>query len=122
LLLKAALASEIALMVSCSLGTGGPIPAERWALFVTGGLAYGETEYEMMFSQPGANRFYTLSDSDTRLGWTIDGAVADAFDSNWIIKLEYLYIDLGTRKISTVDVDGILFHARWSYRADRAWL
>ena len=34
----------------------GVLPAERWLLYVMGGLAVGEAEYNMTFSQPGATR------------------------------------------------------------------
>jgi len=76
---------------------------------VTGGLAFGEAKYNMTFSQPGAVRLfnpYFLSDSVTRVGWTVGAGVETAFANNWSAKLEYLYVDLGTRSIDTLDVDG----------------
>ena len=100
-------------------GRLGFLPAERWLLYVTGGLAFGEAEYNMTFSQPGAVRLlnpYFLSDSVTRVGWTVGAGVETAFANNWSAKLEYLYVDLGTRSIDTVDVDGAPFHVEYTIR------
>jgi outer membrane immunogenic protein len=83
---------------------------------VTGGLAVGESKYEMSFSQPGAGRFYSLSSNETRVGWTVGGGIETAFANNWSAKLEYLYIDLGTHSIDTVDVDGAPFHVEHEVR------
>jgi outer membrane immunogenic protein len=100
-------------------GRLGVLPAERWLLYVTGGLAFGEAKYNMTFSQPGAVRLfnpYSLSDSVTRVGWTVGAGVETAFANNWSAKLEYLYVDLGTRSIDTFDVDGAPFHVEYKIR------
>jgi outer membrane immunogenic protein len=97
----------------------GVLPAERWLLYLTGGLAFGEAKYNMTFSQPGAVRLfnpYFLSDSVTRVGWTVGAGVESAFANNWSAKLEYLYVDLGTRSIDTLDVDGFPFHVEYKIR------
>ena len=97
----------------------GFLPAERWLLYVTGGLAVGEAEYNMTFSQPGAIRMfnpYSLSDRTTRAGWTVGGGVETALDNNWSARLEYLYVDLGTRSINTFDVDGAPFQVEYRIR------
>ena len=100
-------------------GRLGFLPAERWLLYVTGGLAVGETKYNMTFSQPAAVRPfnpYSLSDDVTRVGWTVGAGVETAFANNWSAKLEYLYVDLGTRSIDTFDVDGAPFHVEYRIR------
>lgn len=100
-------------------GRLGVLPAERWLLYVTGGLAFGEAKYNMTFSEPGAPRLfnpYSLSDSVTRVGWTVGAGVETAFANNWSAKLEYLYVDLGTRSIDTLDVDGAPFHVEYKIR------
>ena len=91
-------------------GRVGFLPAERWLVYATGGLAFGQSKYEMTFAQPGAGRFYSLSDKETKVGWTAGAGVETAFWQNWSAKLEYLYVDLGTHSIDTVDVDGVPFH------------
>jgi len=100
-------------------GRLGYVPVDRWLLYVTGGLAFGETKYNMTFSQPGAARLfnpYFLSDDATRVGWTVGAGVETAFANNWSVKLEYLYVDLGTRAINTFDVDGAPFHVEYKAR------
>lgn len=91
-------------------GRIGVLPAERWLVYATGGLAVGESEYKMTFSQPGAGRNYSLSSNETRVGWTVGAGIETAFADRWSAKLEYLYVDLGTHSIDTVDVDGAPFH------------
>ena len=83
---------------------------------MTGGLAVGESKYEMTFPQPGAGRFYSLSNNQTKVGWTAGAGVETAFANNWSAKLEYLYLDLGTHSIDTVDVDGVPFHVEHKVR------
>lgn len=85
-------------------------------LYVTGGLAVGEAKYDMTFSQPGAGRSYALSDSTTRVGFAVGGGFEKAIDNHWSVKAEYLYVDLGTRSIDTVDVDGAPFHVEYKIR------
>lgn len=97
-------------------GRVGFLPAETWLLYATGGLAVGELKYNMTFAQPGAGRFYSLSDNETRVGWTVGGGVEKSFAPRWSAKLEYLYVDLGTHSIDTVDVDGAPFHVEHKVR------
>jgi outer membrane immunogenic protein len=97
-------------------GRVGFLPAERWLIYATGGLAFGQSKYEMTFAQPGAGRFYALSDKETRVGWTAGAGVENAFWQNWSAKLEYLYVDLGTHSIDTVDVDRVPFHVEHKVR------
>jgi outer membrane immunogenic protein len=65
-------------------------------LYATGGLAYGEvdeTYTEGVVGGPSS----TLSFHSTRAGWTVgaggDGRIGQ---TNWTMKLEYLYMDLGS--------------------------
>jgi outer membrane immunogenic protein len=97
-------------------GRVGFLPAERWLVYATGGLAFGQSKYELTFAQPGAGRFFSLSDKETRVGWTAGAGVENAFWQNWSAKLEYLYVDLGTHAIDTVDVDGAPFHVEHKVR------
>jgi outer membrane immunogenic protein len=99
-------------------GRLGFLPAERWLVYVTGGLAVGESKYNMTFTQSvaGGCRCYSLSDDVTRAGWTAGGGVETALARNWTAKLEYLYVDLGTHSIDTVDVDGVPFHVEHKIR------
>jgi outer membrane immunogenic protein len=98
-------------------GRVGFLPAPQWLLYVTGGVAFGETRYTFNFSQPGAAAnfpptatTYALSDSQTRVGFTVGLGTEARIDANWSVKLEYLYVDLGKVSIDTVDIDGAPFH------------
>ena len=75
-------------------GRLGFTPADRWLLYVTGGLAYGEVSTSETLNVNGAN--VAFSTDRTKLGWTLGGGVEAALWGNWTGKLEYLYIDLGT--------------------------
>ncbi len=75
-------------------GRLGFTPADRWLLYVTGGLAYGEVTTSETLNVNGAN--VAFSTDRTKLGWTVGGGVEAALWGNWTGKLEYLYIDFGT--------------------------
>ena len=57
------------------------------SLYATGGLAYGG------FS--GGSPTLAYSFSSVKAGWTVGAGAEAALGSNWSIKLEYLYMDLG---------------------------
>jgi outer membrane immunogenic protein len=52
--------------------------------YITGGAAFGNVK---------ATRFGDAS--ETRIGWTVGGGLEYALFSNWSVKAEYLYVDLG---------------------------
>ena len=76
-------------------GRLGFTPADRWLVYATGGLAYGETKYNLNFAFPGSDDFHSISASNTSTGWTAGAGVEWAFWANWSVKAEYLYVDLG---------------------------
>ena len=57
----------------------------NWLPYITGGAAYGNVKASSPFGDA----------SKSRLGWTAGVGVEYAFWSNWSLKLEYLYVDLG---------------------------
>jgi outer membrane immunogenic protein len=69
-------------------GRVGFLPTERILLYATGGLAYGQ----LSASAP----LIPISWGSTRAGWTVGAGVEAAIDNNWSVKLEYLYMDLGS--------------------------
>ena len=96
-------------------------PAENWLLYVTGGLAVGESKYSFNFSQPGAAAVpapttYALSQSSTNVGYAVGAGGEVKLDRHWSVKAEYLYIDLGTRTINTTDIDGAPFSVSYRVR------
>jgi outer membrane immunogenic protein len=77
-------------------GRAGVTPLPEWLLYVTGGLAYGHVSSETRVLFSVGDDLYAGSRSTTRVGWTIGAGSEVAIASAWSIKLEYLYVDLGT--------------------------
>ena len=59
------------------------------------GLAYGEIK----------GQFFALDESKTHAGWTGGIGMEVGFTPNWSAKVEYLYMDLGSRAYSITGVD-----------------
>ncbi|SFK62308.1 outer membrane protein [Methylocapsa palsarum] len=82
------------------LGRLGWTPAERLLLYVTGGLAFGQSTSSFTltngFADPALSAY---AQSKRNVGWAVGGgfefALPDAW-SNWSVKVEYLYYDLGS--------------------------
>ena len=69
---------------------------DRWLVYGKGGVAWAHDKYDTNFyTFPG-----TASLSETRIGWTVGAGVEYAFAPNWSTKLEYNYMDFGTRNVS----------------------
>jgi outer membrane immunogenic protein len=69
-------------------GRVGFLPTQKVLLYATGGLAYGQVSA----NAPTA----PFSWGDTRIGWTVGAGAEMAIDRNWSVKVEYLYMDLGS--------------------------
>jgi outer membrane immunogenic protein len=74
-------------------GRVGVLADPRILLYATGGLAYGNFEFNYGSSLFGVAG--TANVNTTRLGWTVGGGIEGALDNNWSIKAEYLYVDYG---------------------------
>lgn len=92
---------------------------DRWLVFATGGLAYGEVKSNGIVSATGTATPNTApfadcgvgaatcpflplgswTDAQTRIGWTLGVGVEQAIAGNWSWKVEYLHVDLG--KVNT---------------------
>jgi outer membrane immunogenic protein len=91
-------------------GRVGFLPADRWLVYGTGGVAYGEVN-ESGNIQPAVpvlfpsarNAPIVWDQSSTKVGWAAGAGVENAIDLHWSWKLEYLYMDLGT---ATANVSG----------------
>ncbi|WP_108882781.1 outer membrane beta-barrel protein [Anderseniella sp. Alg231-50] len=67
---------------------------DDFLFYATGGLAYGEVSNSFGVSFRG--RGSSVSNTDIRLGWTAGAGVETMLRSNMKLKLEYLYVDLGS--------------------------
>jgi outer membrane immunogenic protein len=75
---------------------------DRWLLYATGGLAFGETRADSTITTafsagvgtpPPAQLF---SIREVRAGWVVGAGVEAAFATNWSVKAEYLHMDFGS--------------------------
>jgi len=71
-------------------GRVGFLPAERILLYATGGLAYGGFSGSSWTLPANIGTW-----SSTNVGWTVGAGAEAALGSNWSVKFEYLYMDLG---------------------------
>lgn len=79
-------------------GRLGYVPADKWLVYATGGLAVAKVKYSANTDfRPVGTEQYPNSVSDTKFGWTLGlGAEWAAFDKV-SVKAEYLYYDLGDK-------------------------
>jgi len=84
----------------------GYTPVERLLVYGTGGLAYGKIKtsynYNFEYLDDDISSNPSFSTSKTRAGWTVGAGAEYAITSNWTLKSEYLYTDLGTAKMSAL--------------------
>jgi outer membrane immunogenic protein len=82
----------------------GYVPTQRLLVYGTGGLAYGEVQgnlgWSNVFSGATTPRYWQGSDSDLRVGWTLGGGAEYALTSAISIRAEYLYLDLGKSTVT----------------------
>jgi outer membrane immunogenic protein len=91
-------------------GRAGLLADPSLLLYVTGGLAVGEVKFttqptatvqvfdgDAPIGAPIAAVSPALSDSQTRVGWTAGAGLEKKFTPNWSAKLEYLYMDFGSK-------------------------
>jgi outer membrane immunogenic protein len=108
-------------------GRAGILADPSLLLYVTGGLAVGEVKFDTQSTlsvqafdgnsnapvgPPRVLASPTISDSQTRVGYTVGAGLEKKFDPHWSAKLEYLYIDLGSETYfsGTGDETRVKFH------------
>jgi len=110
-------------------GRAGVLADPQTLLYVTGGLAVGEFKYTAQTTTsiqvftpglggttPNSPPFVFVgaaaSSSDTRVGWTVGAGAERKFSANWSGKLEYLYMDFGSKTYfaGTVNQADVSFH------------
>ena len=82
-------------------GRVGVTPATDWLIYATGGLAYGRTSHSNLFvnASDNPNDGFAGSARDTPVGWTVGAGAEFMVTSNWTVKGEYLYYDLGSTRL-----------------------
>ena len=82
----------------------GFTPAPSLLLYATGGVAYGGVKSAAsLVLTPVGDGNYAGATSDTRVGWTAGAGGEYAFAGNWSVKVEYLYVDLGSSTVAMTD-------------------
>jgi outer membrane immunogenic protein len=95
----------------------GFLPTDRFLVFATGGLAYGETRTSSGLAFQGSGSVGTASsdgtaincaavgpcvagsNSRTSLGWVVGGGLEYAVTNSVTMKAEYLYMNLGSQTV-----------------------
>jgi outer membrane immunogenic protein len=97
-------------------GRVGYVVHDHLLLYATGGLAYASVDHTLSDDCVGCGdpdvavapgRFGTFSQSNdkTKVGWTLGGGAELLHDSNWVLRAEGLYVDLGSETHSYVVTD-----------------
>ena len=97
-------------------GRIGYTPAERWLIYATGGLAYGEVDTVTRLTIGGLSA--AISTNAVKWGWTIGAGVEAAIGGGWTAKVEYLYIDFGNVTDAMVGIAPITPVATLSHVTD----
>lgn len=79
---------------------------DRTLLYATGGFAYGEVEngVSLFGPNPAAALQFVGSNRTTKTGYTVGGGIEHAWSGNWTVKAEYLYYDLGSTDVASLNV------------------
>jgi outer membrane immunogenic protein len=72
--------------------------ANRWLIYATAGLAYGNVGYNLFAFETGFLSLFQsqLSQRDTKLGYVVGGGLERAFGARVTMKVEYQYVALGS--------------------------
>jgi len=68
-------------------------------LYATGGLAYANVDHTFS-DTAGPSGPFSQSNSKTQSGWTIGGGAEFLHDSNWTLRAEALWVDLGDKTVN----------------------
>ena len=74
---------------------------DRVLLYAKGGFAWVHDDYWLTLAPQQILAGSTFATADeTRWGWMVGAGIEYAFAQNWSVKLEYNYLDLGTKRIA----------------------
>jgi outer membrane immunogenic protein len=92
--------------VATTVSTLG-IAHNNWLLYGKAGVAFENVKYTDNWAVVGIPLF-SGTGSDTRTGWTVGTGLEWAFYNNWSAKIEYDYLDFGTKNVA---INGTLLGA-----------
>ncbi|MBI3672977.1 MAG: porin family protein, partial [Rhizobiales bacterium] len=67
--------------------------ADQALIYATGGLAFGSIDYK------ATNGTVLIKDKYSDVGYTFGGGIEYAFDYSWSMKAEYMYVNLGSKRL-----------------------
>jgi outer membrane immunogenic protein len=119
-------ASEWLRCLSTVRGRVGYVLFDRWMIFATAGLAFGEVQGHGEVSMIGnPNYVWSKSTNDLKAGYAIGGGVEWAITDRWTLRLEGYYYNIGsTQSAATgnaaVMADPALSNYRYVYKITTA--
>ena len=75
-------------------------------VYAKGGAAWANNRYQFngqVLTSPSFVTPFNFGASETRVGWTVGAGVEWAVWENWSVKLEYDYLDFGSRTVTFND-------------------
>lgn len=91
---------------------------DRYLAYVKGGAAFGNINLEARDPASGER----ASTSFNRTGWTLGAGLEVALDQNWSARLEYAYIDFGSKNQTLLDDDASADPTSVRYRSQQVKL
>jgi len=85
-------------------GRLGVTLASNTMAYATGGLAVGGVDNSQLDSSSPTNQ-NVAQDKSTRTGWVVGGGVEHMLARNWTVRLEGLYVDLGSKTATMVGLN-----------------
>ncbi len=107
-------------------GRAGYVVHDNLLLYATGGLAYAKVNHTLSDdcvgcgTPPGLNFGpFSQSNKHTKVGWTVGGGAELLHDSNWLLRAEALYVDLGSENEVLSDLGPRVRHRECRFQVGR---
>lgn len=79
---------------------------DRTLVYATGGFAYGGVTNTVSFFGPAGQLQFVGSNRDNETGYAVGGGIEHFLTSNFSVKAEYLYYDLGSTTVNVAVIPG----------------
>jgi outer membrane immunogenic protein len=99
------------------------LAVDRTLVYLTAGVAFAgvKNAANAVCQPPGLGRRctsddnFSLTNDETRVGWTVGGGIEHALTQNWTVRGEALYVDLGqSDRVLVTSRDGYTFSGRFA--------